>query len=118
LYGLKQAPRLWYKEINYFLLTIGFGQSTTNPNLYIKPSIFLLLYVDDLLIVCSTNDNREMDVKKQLQSKYRMADLGKARRFLGLEIEWLDDGTITLSQQNYIDTIVKRFGMEDSQGHN
>jgi hypothetical protein len=37
LYGLKQAPRLWYQEINEFLLSIRFTQSTTDPNLYIQP---------------------------------------------------------------------------------
>jgi hypothetical protein len=44
LYGLKQAPRLWYEEIDSFLKSIGFIQPTTDPNLYTKPSVLLLLY--------------------------------------------------------------------------
>jgi hypothetical protein len=63
----------------------------------------------------SPNLELEGYVKKQLQDKYRMTDLGRARRFLGLEIEWNDeDGTVTLGQHDYIDTIVKRFNMKDA----
>jgi hypothetical protein len=70
--------------------------------------------LDDLLIVSSDHE-LERIVKKQLQDKYRMADLGRTRRFLGLEIEWDDENsTVTLGQQDYIDTIVKRFDMKDA----
>ena len=34
-----------------FLLSIGSIQSTTDLNLYIEKDLFLLVYVDDLLIV-------------------------------------------------------------------
>ena len=50
LYGLKQVPRLWFKDINGYLLSIGFQQSAEDPNLYLQPRILLILYVDDLLI--------------------------------------------------------------------
>jgi hypothetical protein len=48
-----------------------------------------------------------------LKTKYKMSDLGEARRFLGLEIN-RDENGISLSQETYIDTMIKRFGMEDS----
>jgi hypothetical protein len=57
LYGLKQAPSLWYDEINEFLLSIGFEQSTTDPNLYIQHGVALLLYVDDILVAHTTTDS-------------------------------------------------------------
>jgi len=43
-----------------------------------------------------------------------MMDLGKAKQFLGLEIARQDSSVITLGQAKYIQTIVKRFGMEDA----
>ena len=43
-----------------------------------------------------------------------MTDLAKAKQFLGLEIARQDSGTITLGQAKYIQTIVKRFGIEDA----
>jgi hypothetical protein len=45
--------------------------------------------------------------------KYKISDLGKARCFLGLEIN-RDKNSISLSQETYIDTMIKWFGMEDS----
>jgi len=42
-----------------------------------------------------------------------MTDLGKAKQFLGLEIAHQNSSAITLGQAKYIQTIVKRFGMED-----
>lgn len=109
LYGLKQAPRLWYEEINSFLLSIGFAQSNMDLNLYLMTGAILLLYVDDLLIFYTSLDHQAGDrVKDQLRSKYRMTDLGLARRFLGLEIDQNAE-TITLGQQHYINTIIRRF---------
>lgn len=82
LYGLKEAPRLWHGHIDAFLSTIGFKQSTGNPNLYnlavsVSSYLFLLLYVDDLLIACHcrTKVNR---IKKLLSEKYQMTDLSPA----------------------------------------
>jgi hypothetical protein len=115
LYGLKQAPRLWYQDINEFLLSINFKQSNADQNLYIKQGVLLLLYVDDLLIVdTSSHGNEATKVKEQLSQKYKMTDLGEARRFLGLEICKTRNG-YTLGQQDYINTIVKRFGLENAK---
>jgi len=43
-----------------------------------------------------------------------MSDLGPARRFLGIEIEKKEDG-FCISQQAYIDTIIRRFGLLDAK---
>jgi hypothetical protein len=48
-----------------------------------------------------------------LKTKYKMSDLGKARCFLGLKIN-RDENGISLSQETYIDTMIKQFGMENS----
>ena len=110
LYGLKQAPRLWYEEINRFLLSIGLLQSKTDPNLYIGPGVLLLLYVDDI-IVAHTLPNGADAVKIQLQQRYKMTDLGRAKRFLGIEISQTPDG-ISLCQREYVQKVLRRFRME------
>jgi len=43
-----------------------------------------------------------------------MSNLGPAKQFLGLEIARLPDGSIILSQRTYIDSILRRFHMEDA----
>ena len=54
LCGLKQAPRAWYARMDAYLLGIGFGKSSIDPNIYIKvvnnELPIILLYVDDLFI--------------------------------------------------------------------
>ncbi|GKA36129.1 retrovirus-related pol polyprotein from transposon TNT 1-94 [Tanacetum coccineum] len=54
LYDLKQAPRQWNHKLYDTLLEAGFEQSKNDHSLYIKNdndvSLFLLVYVDDLVI--------------------------------------------------------------------
>jgi hypothetical protein len=47
-----------------------------------------------------------------LKTKYKISNLGKARCFLGLKIN-RDENGISLSQESYIDTMIKWFGMEN-----
>jgi hypothetical protein len=48
-----------------------------------------------------------------LKTKYKISNLGEAIQFLGLEITQ-DENGISLSQETYIDTMIKWFGIEDS----
>jgi hypothetical protein len=86
-----------------------------------KPSVLLLLYVDDLFIGHSrrlatrTSTLPGKLVKEQLKVKYRMANLGKAKRSLGLEISRTNEG-IWLGQPDYMNGIIKRFRMENTNG--
>jgi hypothetical protein len=56
-----------------------------------------------------------IEVKAKLSEKYKITDLGPARRFLGIDIHRDDDG-ISLSQEAFINTILKRFGVENTHG--
>jgi len=116
LYGLRQAPHLWHKAIDGFLISIGFVRSNADQNLYIRSDgVLLLLYVDDMLVAYADGSSeRAIDVKNALMKQYQMSNLGPAKRFLGLDITRLPDGSIVLSQQSYIDSVIKRFGMEDA----
>ena len=103
LYGLKQAPRLWHQSIDGFLLTIGFHKASADHNLYIcNQGVMLLLYVDDIqLLNAESAKSRAIDVKESLMHQYKMKNLGPVKQFLGLEINRLPDGSITLGQQSY-----------------
>jgi len=54
LYGLKQSPRQWYKKFDSFMFAHGFKRSLYDSCVYVKfidgAPIYLLLYVDDMLI--------------------------------------------------------------------
>ena len=56
LYGLKQSPKQWYKHFDDFIPQNGFDKSKFDSYIYVKKKskmmeIYLLLYVDDVLLV-------------------------------------------------------------------
>lgn len=90
LYGLKQSPRCWYKRFDDFITSIDFTRSKFHPCVYIKQvneneRIYLLLYVDDMLIAGNNLDNLK-EIKYLLNSEFEMKDLGAAKRILGMKI--------------------------------
>jgi hypothetical protein len=67
------------------------------------------VYVDDLLL--TGNDQSLInDIKERLSRTFKMKLLGPVQHFLGLQITRDPDGKwLHLSQQHYLDRIVKRF---------
>jgi hypothetical protein len=117
LYGLKQAPRLWHDDINAFLLSLGFTQSSADPNLYLRSDgILILLYVDDIsMSYPETATKAAIKVKAKLLDQYKITNLGLACQFRGIEIH--RDGTgISLGQKANITTILRQFGMKHTPG--
>lgn len=61
LYGLKQAPRCWNQKFDTSLRKFGFNNSHADRCLYVgnvdKNKVYLLLYVDDGLILSKSKDS-------------------------------------------------------------
>ena len=74
--------------------------------------IYITLYIDDLLII-SENDDDLVKIKRRLMKKFEMKDLSIARKFLGMKIEYDDDDSIKLHQNQYIQSLLKRHDMQD-----
>ena len=72
------------------MLDIGFNQSSHDGCVYFKliegSMVYLLLYVDDMLVACKEIRHLEQ-VKEMLKAKFEMKYLGSAKRILGMEIE-------------------------------
>ena len=65
----------------------------------------------DDLIVAGSSLSRINIFKEELKSKFKMKDLGPIHYCLGMEVRQnLAEGTITLSQSGYVDSILRRFG--------
>nr|AAT01387.1 putative polyprotein [Oryza sativa Japonica Group]AAT44170.1 putative polyprotein [Oryza sativa Japonica Group] len=119
LYGLKQSPRQWYKRFDSFMLSHGFKRSEFDSCVYIKfvnvSPIYLLLYVDDMLIAAKSKE-QITTLKKQLSSEFDMKDLDAAKKILGMEITRdRNSGWLFLSQQSYIKKVLQRFNMHDTK---
>ncbi|KAL9286140.1 putative RNA-directed DNA polymerase [Arabidopsis thaliana] len=78
-------------------------------------AIYLLLYVDDMLIA-SGNMAVIRELKNKLNCEFEMKDLGKASRILGMDIIRVKEkGELILSQGNYLKKVLKTFGMLEAR---
>ncbi|GJY48304.1 putative ribonuclease H-like domain-containing protein [Tanacetum coccineum] len=90
LYGLHQAPRARYETLLTYLLDI---------------------YVDDI-IFGSTKKELCNAFEKLMHEKFQMSSMGELTFFLGLQVQQKKDG-IFISQDKYVDEILKKFRFTD-----
>ena len=92
-----------------------FDNCVHHKELFYGSFIYLLLYVDDMLIVCK-NMSEIKELKTQLQGEFEMKNLGVVKKILGMEIHRdRKIGKLYLSQKKYIKKVLKRFGMQRSK---
>jgi len=114
LYGLKGSPRIWYDCFNEYVKCLGFERCNYDYCLYSKVDneglIFILLFVDDLLI-CSKSTEKIAKVKAKLKKRFKMKDMGKVKSYIGIEIKVkrLDKTVLTLTQEEYITSLANRY---------
>jgi hypothetical protein len=112
LYGLRQAPRAWNVKLDSTLKRLGFMQSPLEHGLYArgdsKSRLLIGVYVDDLVVIggCINVIN---GFKKQMQTEFKMSDLGPLSFYLGKVHQ--QDGVNTLSQGSYAAKIVEKAGL-------
>ncbi|KAH9658076.1 Integrase catalytic domain-containing protein [Citrus sinensis] len=119
LYGLKQSPRQWYLKFDSFMTKHAYKRCNYDCCVYFRDigdgkMIYLMLYVDDMLIVCHSIDEIN-HLKDLLSSEFDMKDLGAVRKILGMEI--IRDKKrklMFLTQQSYVKKVLLRFGMHES----
>ena len=115
LYGLKQAPRQWYKEISTYLKKLGFLTHPVEECFFkrvdkkTKKRIWIVLFVDDMLIVGDDDADVEK-LKAELATRYELADLGEAEKFLGMRVSYHETG-IMLNLDHYTEELLERFNM-------
>ncbi len=117
LYGLKQSPRVWNQKLDAFLKNIEFVRSAADFSMYVAQvgnvNFFIVVYVDDLILVCNNKDNL-LQVKEEILRKLEMKDLGDLHFFLGMEVERdRAQHLLYINQIGYLKEIFKRFRMED-----
>jgi len=115
LSGLKQAPRQWYKRFDSFMIGQSYCRSQYDDCFYFQNGsfIYLLLYVDDMLIA-SRDKSLIKKLKTQLSNEIDMKELGAAKKIIGMEIRMdRQAGKLFLSQQNYIEKVLDRFKMNN-----
>ncbi|GFS33516.1 hypothetical protein Acr_00g0028940 [Actinidia rufa] len=119
LYGLKQSLRQWYKRLDQFMVEHKYTRSQFDHCVYFHKQhdgsmIYLLLYVDDMLIA-SMSKVEIYRLKSQLSQEFEIKDLGEAKIILGMEIKRDKvKGIVWLTQTQYLKKVLQKFGMDSS----
>lgn len=122
LYGLKQAGREWNKKVNDILMKNNYKRCKSDTCVYVKREgkdiSLIALYVDDMLIACSTE--RQMnEIVSNLNKYVEAIDRGPVKFFLGMEVERDEPrGDITIHQKMYCEEVLKRWKMSDCKPAN
>ena len=120
LYGLKQSGRCWYQKLYDVLKSLfSLAHCQVDHAVFFHEAgnslIIVVVHVDDLTVVTSSVVLMT-EFKSKLRKKLEITDLGEIHWLLGIKI--LRDRaarTISLAQTSYIDSIVKRYGLQDSK---
>nr|GEV37662.1 putative ribonuclease H-like domain-containing protein [Tanacetum cinerariifolium] len=120
MYELHLAPRAWYGILSKYLLDNGFQRGTIDQTLFIRKhkGEFLLVqvYVDDI-IFGSSNPQLCREFEALMHDKFKMSAMGELTFFLGLQVLQKKDG-IFLTQDKYVDDILKKFRYSDVRSAN
>ena len=118
IYGLKQAGRAWHKNINNYLVKLGYRPCITDPCVYVlllggHTALVMCLYVDDV-VIASTKDEYADKLATQLKNKYEMQDLGELSWCLRMRIEYNRAArTLAMDQEAYTARVLERAQMEN-----
>ena len=117
LYGLKQAGKKWYDLLCHPLANIGFKKTEGNPAAFYvhmgNDIIILTIHVDDSTMTGSSAILQQ-EYKARINAKFELTDLGPISWLLGLAITRdRATRTLSLSQHAYINTLLRRFNLED-----
>jgi len=121
LYGLRQAAREWAERLNACLLDFGFRRCAIDTCVYRYDAkdggvLILLVYVDDLVGLYSHDALRDR-FSAHLCANLPVDDRGALAWFLRMHVQRDGtDGTVVLSQQNYVDGVIRRFCPDAADG--
>ena len=118
LYGLKQAGRVWNQTLHNHLINLGYKQLASDHCVYIRKSkdgqIILAIHVDDILALANTPELMAQ-MKKEIQDKFPVKDIGEVKQLLGLEVSRnRAERQATISQSGYIKSILTRFNLQNA----
>lgn len=117
LYGLKQSARCWNECFDKTLKQHGFINSSVDRCLYlqnnghINKNIYVILYVDDVVIVTRETDTMYA-FKDFLMNKFQMVDLKEINFFLGIRIQ-RSECEISLDQTTYLKSVLRKYNMSE-----
>ena len=116
LYGCIKSAMLWWTMLSDFLIADGFTLNPYDPCVANKTLpcgkvLTICWYVDDLKI-SSVNKEAVMGIIKKLEDRFGVMrkSFGKKHNYLGMEVEFLDDGSVQFMVPDHIKEAIEDFG--------
>ena len=117
MYGLKQSPQLWQSHFASVMKKLGFRRCKSDSNLYCHSSknLYVLAYVDDLLIVGDSELQKKFleELSKELLVKvtgHLKPDTQVS--FLGRKLRHNGDSIDIFMPPDYVEDLLKIYNMQ------
>ena len=108
LYGLKQASHNWYMKLKAALSDREFKPSDIDLYIFLKPSMIVLVYADDCIIISDSKMKIDhlVHTLHHGPEKFVLTEEGTLDKFLGINIQPVGDDKYELSQPFLIERLV------------
>ena len=113
LYGCLESGRLWYNLLTQRLSEFGFVANPHDRCVFNRTNergnqVTVCLYVDDLLITCADPHSIE-ELTQKLSSEFKECAIhfGENHSYLGMLMDFSQDGVAKLTMPKYVDDILK-----------
>jgi len=111
IYGQKQAGRTFYLYMVKGLIKLGYVQSAIDTCVFYRGTTIFFTYVDDGIFIDTSVEKINLAVT-ELSNEFNIEDKGDVSEYLGVKIEYLDDGRIKLFQPHLIDQIITELNLD------
>ena len=119
MYGQKQAGRVWNKHLTDGLRRRGYKPCAIDECVWFKGKTVFAFYVDDGIFAgpdAAEIDKLIAELRKRQKGEekgFKVTDEGDLSDYLGVKITKHKNGTISLTQPQLIDSILKDLGIND-----
>lgn len=114
LYGGCDAGRIYFLFMAKYLKSVGFKQSSIDPCVFFYKGVILLMFVDDF-IIAGQNDAAINEAVELIKDNTDVEDKGEINDYVGVHFTKNKDGTITLTQPQLIQSILKELHLVPGQ---
>ena len=117
LYGLKQAGHQWHKKLDSVMSAMEFKLVQCDNSIWVykrdQTHIIVPVYVNDMTVVCKS-PAEYTSIVSELKQHFKLKELGPSSLLLAVAIgRDRSKRLLTLSQQQFIEDVLERFGMSD-----
>ena len=113
LYGMRESPLNWFRTLSAGLERIGLRPCPSEPCLFTKKGILVIVYVDDCIFVGRDKKKIRAEIDK-LKKDFHLDEEEDMAGFLGVQIEDLPDGGKMLTQTGLTDRIIQALKLTDA----